>query len=54
MARQRALAAFAGEIYTKARASDNRVNPVATRCDEPPHAMPAAIAPFAPDGIGPY
>src|SRR6266446_1382979 len=42
------------EIYTKARASDNRVNLVPTRCDEPPHAPPGAIAPFAPDGIGPY
>jgi hypothetical protein len=54
MARQRASAAFAGEIYTKPRASDNRVNPVATCCDEPPHAAQAAITPFAPDGIGPY
>jgi hypothetical protein len=54
MARQRASAAFVREIYTKPRASDNRVNPIPTRCDEPPHAAPAAIMPFARDGIGPY
>src|SRR5438105_11729549 len=29
-------------IYTTARASDNRVNLVPSRCDEPPHALPAA------------